>query len=139
MRGRLTLLYGWDKPARIHRESYAMIAIIFEVTPADGRKDAYLEIAAKLRAELEKIDGFVSVERFQSLTEPAKMLSLSFFRDEAAVTAWRNHPMHRSAQAAGRSGVFAGYRLRVASILRDYGMAGNREEAPDDSRALHHA
>lgn len=116
-----------------------MIAIIFEVKPADGRKEAYLDIAARLRPELEKIDGFISVERFQSLTDPAKMLSLSFFRDEAAVMAWRNHAMHRNAQAAGRSGVFAGYRLRVASILRDYGMDENRDEAPDDSRALHHA
>jgi heme-degrading monooxygenase HmoA len=116
-----------------------MIAIIFEVRPADGRKDAYLDIAAKLRVELEKIDGFVSVERFQSITDPRKMLSLSFFRDEAAVTAWRNHAMHRSAQAAGRSGIFAGYRLRVASIIRDYGLDENRADAPGDSRALHHA
>ncbi|MBL8568536.1 MAG: antibiotic biosynthesis monooxygenase [Phreatobacter sp.] len=116
-----------------------MIAIIFEVRPADGRKEAYLDIAAKLRVELEKIDGFIAVERFQSITDPGKMLSLSTFRDEAAVTAWRNHPMHRSAQAAGRSGVFAGYRLRVASIIRDYGMEENRDEAPGDSRALHHA
>lgn len=116
-----------------------MIAIIFEVRPADGRKEAYLDIAGKLRAELEKIDGFIAVERFQSITDPGKILSLSTFRDEAAVSAWRNHPMHRSAQAAGRSGVFAGYRLRVASIIRDYGMDENRDEAPDDSRALHHA
>jgi heme-degrading monooxygenase HmoA len=116
-----------------------MIAVIFEVRPAEGRQEAYLDHAARLRPELEKIDGFISVERFQSLTDPAKMLSLSFFRDEAAVEAWRNHALHRATQAAGRGGLFAGYRLRVAAILRDYDMAENRAEAPDDSRARHGA
>ncbi|MGF1608944.1 MAG: antibiotic biosynthesis monooxygenase family protein [Kiloniellales bacterium] len=113
-----------------------MIAVIFEVWPAEGRKDAYLDIAAGLRAELEKEDGFISVERFQSLTTPGKLLSLSFWRDEEAVRAWRNRPHHRSAQAQGRGGVFADYRLRVASVLRDYGM-NERAEAPADSRAAH--
>lgn len=113
-----------------------MIAVIFEVWPADGRKDDYLAIAASLRADLERIDGFVSVERFQSLTDPDKLLSLSFWRDEAAVTAWRTQDKHRVGQARGRGGVFRDYRLRVASVLRDYGMA-ERAEAPDDSRAVH--
>jgi heme-degrading monooxygenase HmoA len=113
-----------------------MIAIIFEVEPAEGHKDAYLAIAAKLRADLEKIDGFISVERFQSITNPGKMLSLSFFRDEAAVRAWRNLESHRAAQEAGRGGLFAGYRLRVAEVLRDYGLT-ERAEAPGDSRAHH--
>ena len=113
-----------------------MIAIIFEVEPAPGCKDTYLDIAAHLRPELEAIDGFISVERFQSLTNPGKMLSLSFLRDEAAVIAWRNTLAHRQAQAAGRGGVFAGYRLRVAQVLRDYGMT-ERDEAPADSRAVH--
>src|SRR5512146_3515018 len=99
-----------------------MIAVIFEVWPADGRKDDYLAIAASLRSELERIDGFISVERFQSLTDPDKMLSLSFWRDEAAVARWRNHAEHRATQAAGRSGVFRDYRLRVAAVLRDYGL-----------------
>jgi heme-degrading monooxygenase HmoA len=114
-----------------------MIAVIFEVWPADGRKDAYLEHAKRLREDLERIEGFVSVERFQSLTEPGKLLSLSFFRDEAAVARWRNHERHRAAQAAGRGGIFAGYRLRVAQVLRDYGMADRREQAPADSRSVH--
>jgi heme-degrading monooxygenase HmoA len=83
-----------------------MIAVIFEVWPADGRKESYLDYAARLRPQLEKIDGFISVERFQSLTDPAKMLSLSFWRDEAAVARWRNHSQHRATQTAGRSGVF---------------------------------
>lgn len=110
-----------------------MIAVIFEVWPADGRKQTYLDIAAKLKPELEQIDGFISIERFQSLVDETKILSLSFWRDEAAVTAWRNLEHHRQAQAAGRGGVFRDYRLRVASVLRDYGMT-DRAEAPADSR-----
>jgi len=113
-----------------------MIAVIFEVYPADGRKEEYLDIAAGLRPVLEKIDGFISVERFQSLTDPKKVLSLSFFRDEEAVRQWRNTMAHRGAQAKGRAGIFADYRLRIASVIRDYGM-NEREEATSDSRAVH--
>ncbi|MGO4325874.1 antibiotic biosynthesis monooxygenase [Cupriavidus sp. 2TAF22] len=113
-----------------------MIAVIFEVIPAEGRMDTYLSIAAQLRPTLEAIDGFISVERFQSLSDPGKLLSLSFFRDEAAVKAWRNTEEHRHAQSAGRGGVFAGYRLRVAQVLRDYGL-DERDQAPADSRAVH--
>ena len=115
-----------------------MIAVIFEVWPTSGRKEAYLDIAAALRPRLEKIDGFISVERFQSITEPGKMLSLSFFRDEAAVQAWRNVAEHRIAQSKGRAGVFKDYRLRIAGVVRDYGM-NDRAQAPDDSRAAHRA
>ena len=115
-----------------------MIAGIFEVWPAPGRKDDYLAIAATLRADLIKIDGFISVERFQSLTDPNKLLSLSFWRDEEAVTQWRNQAHHRASQAKGRSGIFADYRLRVATVLRDYGLA-DRAAAPDDSKAMHDA
>jgi heme-degrading monooxygenase HmoA len=113
-----------------------MIAVIFEVWPADGRKDDYLDVAASLRADLQAIDGFISVERFQSLTDPQKLLSLSFWRDEEAVTAWRNQPRHRAGQEKGRGGIFADYRLRVASVMRDYGIT-ERAEAPKDSRAVH--
>ena len=113
-----------------------MIAVIFEVWPAAGRKDDYLGIAASLRADLTAIDGFISVERFQSLTDPSKLLSLSFWRDEAAVKAWRTQDKHRAGQVRGRAGVFADYRLRVAAVLRDYGMT-DRNQAPDDSRAVH--
>ncbi|WP_303982091.1 antibiotic biosynthesis monooxygenase [Dongia mobilis] len=113
-----------------------MIAVIFEVDPVAEHRDAYLDIAASLTPELEKIDGFISVERFQSITNPGKMLSLSFFRDEDAVQQWRNLESHRRAQAAGRGGVFAGYRLRVAQVLRDYGLT-ERAEAPGDSREVH--
>jgi len=112
-----------------------MIAVIFEVEPADGRRDAYLDIAAQLKPTLEQMDGFISVERFESLTSKGKILSLSFWRDEAAVAAWRALPEHRKAQAAGRGGIFADYRLRVASVARDYGMT-ERDEAPADSRAV---
>lgn len=111
-----------------------MIAVIFEVWPADGRRQTYLDIAAELRPELEKIDGFLSIERFQSLTDESKLLSLSFWRDEAAVQAWRTLEHHRQAQKAGRSGVFRDYRLRVAEVARDYGL-NERAEAPADSRA----
>ena len=110
-----------------------MIAVIFEVWPADGRKQTYLDIAAKLKPELEKIDGFLSIERFQSLTDETKLLSLSFWRDEEAVKAWRNVEHHRQAQQAGRGGVLGDYRLRVAAVVRDYGMT-ERAEAPKDSR-----
>ena len=115
-----------------------MIAVIFEVWPAEGEKQRYLDLAAALRSDLEGMDGFVSVERFQSLTDPGKLLSLSFWRDEEAVRAWRNRPPHRATQAKGRGGVFADYRLRVAGVLRDYGLS-ERAEAPDDSRAAHRA
>ena len=113
-----------------------MIAVIFEVWPAEGRKQRYLELAAALKAELEDVDGFLSVERFQSLTDPDKLLSLSFWRDEAAVKAWRNSPSHRATQKQGRHGVFRDYRLRVVDVIRDYGMT-ERAEAPEDSRAVH--
>ncbi|MBB1629045.1 antibiotic biosynthesis monooxygenase [Achromobacter sp. UMC71] len=113
-----------------------MIAVIFEVEPAEGNPDPYLRIAARLIDELKAIDGFISVERFQSLTTPGKLLSLSFWRDEDAVKRWRSLESHRQAQEAGRGGVFADYRLRVAQVLRDYGMQ-ERDEAPGDSRARH--
>ena len=111
-----------------------MIAVIFEVEPHDGAAARYLDIAASLLHALEAIDGFLSVERFESLTRPGRYLSLSFWRDEAAVCAWRSQEHHRAAQQAGRSDVFAGYRLRVAEVLRDYGLH-ERAQAPDDSRA----
>lgn len=113
-----------------------MIAVIFEVlSSADGRQ-AYLDTAAALRAELDAMDGFISIERYESLAQPGKLLSLSFWRDEAAVTQWREHGSHRHAQAAGRAGVFADYRLRVAQVLRDYGLH-QRTQAPADSRVAH--
>ncbi len=113
-----------------------MIAVIFEVWPAEGERQHYLDLALALRSELQEIDGFISIERFQSLAEPDKLLSLSFWRDEAAVREWRNRPSHRSTQALGRSGVFQDYRLRIAGVIRDYGL-NERQEAPDDSRAAH--
>jgi heme-degrading monooxygenase HmoA len=113
-----------------------MIAVIFEVWPAEGERQHYLDLAAALRPELETVDGFLSIERFQSLADPGKLLSLSFWRDEAAVQAWRSRETHRATQAKGRAGVFTDYRLRVAGVLRDYGMR-ERDEAPADSRAAH--
>ena len=113
-----------------------MIAVIFEVQIAPSRKQEYLDLAAELRPLLEQIDGFLSVERFQSLTNPEKLLSLSFFRDEEAVHNWRNLSLHRGAQGKGRRGIFADYRLRVAGVVRDYGMF-ERVQAPKDSKAVH--
>ncbi|AEG71557.1 antibiotic biosynthesis monooxygenase family protein [Ralstonia solanacearum] len=113
-----------------------MIAVIFEVVPAPGKRDLYLNIAAQLKPQLEQIDGFISVERFQSLTNPDKMLSLSFFRDEAAIKTWRNMEQHRRAQHIGRESAFADYRLRIAQVIRDYGLH-DRDQAPADSRAEH--
>ena len=112
-----------------------MIAVIFEVEPAEGKRDIYLGIAAELRPLLDGIDGFISVERFQSLVDSKRVLSLSFWRDEEAVKAWRNTEEHRQAQQAGRGGIFAGYRLRIAHVVRDYGME-ERAEAPQDSRVV---
>ena len=114
-----------------------MIAVIFEAVPQPGKKDAYLDAAARLRPILEKMDGFISVERFESLTQPGKLLSLSFWRDEQAVRQWRNVEEHRRIQGAGRKSIFKDYRLRVAEVLRDYGLH-ERAQAPEDSRAAHH-
>jgi heme-degrading monooxygenase HmoA len=113
-----------------------MIAVIFEVTPAPGQQQVYLDLAASLRPELDRIDGFISIERFASLTQEGKILSLSFWRDEAAIEQWRQFERHRLAQARGRGGVFADYRLRVAGVIRDYGLS-EREQAPPDSRSVH--
>jgi len=113
-----------------------MIAVIFEVIPAPGRRDEYLDLAASLRPALENTDGFISIERFASLTNEGKVLSLSFWRDEAAVKRWRELEVHRAAQARGRAGIFADYRLRVAEVARDYTMT-ERAQAPADSRARH--
>ncbi|MFP7672223.1 antibiotic biosynthesis monooxygenase family protein [Marivita sp. S0852] len=113
-----------------------MIAIIFEVIPAEGQKDAYLDIAAEMRPMVEQVEGFLGVERFQSLTNPEKLLSLSFFEDEDAVLRWRKLAAHRNAQSKGRSGVFSDYHLRVAHVIRDYGMF-DRDQAPEDSVKVH--
>ena len=113
-----------------------MIAVIFEVWPAQGRKDDYLGIAAALRADLDRVDGFISIERFQSMSDPEKLLSLSFWRDEEAVKDWRNHLIHRESQIKGRSGIFSDYRLRVAAVMRDYGLT-ERAQVPKDSHSIY--
>jgi heme-degrading monooxygenase HmoA len=113
-----------------------LIAVIFEVVPYAGRMQAYLDAAERLRPQLQAMDGFVSIERFESLTQPGKILSLSIWRDEDAVRRWRNVEQHRRTQAAGRASIFADYRLRVAAVVRDYGM-NERAQAPDDSRSVH--
>lgn len=113
-----------------------MIAVIFELEPRAGYEDRYFSLAADLKPILETIEGFISVERFQSLNTPGRYLSLSFWEDEAAVQRWRNQEAHRGAQRAGRGSVFAHYRLRVAHVMRDYGLT-EREQAPSDSRSFH--
>lgn len=113
-----------------------MIAVIFEVHPAEGQTDVYLSHAAALRPELDKQPGSISVERFRSLANPGKLLSLSFFEDEAAVAAWRSMHHHRTTQTAGRSGIFSDYRLRIADVSRDYGLH-DHAQAPKDSRLYH--
>ena len=113
-----------------------MLAVIFEVWPAEGRAAEYFDLASRLKSDLERIDGFISIERFQSLVTPDKYVSISFWRDEEAIGAWRRLEAHRAAQNKGRAGVFADYRLRVASVVRDYGM-NQRSEAPADSRETH--
>jgi heme-degrading monooxygenase HmoA len=113
-----------------------MIAVVFEVWPAPGQRETYLDIAADLKPLLTKLDGFISIERFESISESGKILSLSFWRDEAAVAAWRQQEMHRIAQHQGRHGIFQEYRLRICAVLRDYGM-NERDQAPPDSRQAH--
>ncbi len=109
-----------------------MMAVIFEVAPRDGKADRYFEIAVELKPQLEKIDGFISVERFDSLTNPGHDLSLSYWRDGEAARAWRRHALHREGQREGRASVFDDYRIRVAEVVRDYGMR-DRAEAPSDA------
>lgn len=113
-----------------------MVCVIFEVWPGPGHREGYLDWAAELRSELLQMDGFISIERFQSLTDPDKLLSLQFWRDESCLTAWRNLEAHRAAQGAGRKTMFRDYRLRIGEVIRNYGM-NDRAEAPGDSRAVH--
>lgn len=113
-----------------------MIAVIFEVYPQKNHTQDYFDIAANLASHLRQIDGFISVERFQSLVDPEKILSLSFWRDEQAVEKWRNLQEHRAAQTSGRKTIFRDYRLRVAAVVRDYGMF-DRKNAPTDNREFH--
>ncbi len=113
-----------------------MIAVIFEVCLHNQHRQEYLDIAADLRPLLQEIDGFISIERFESLSENDKLLSLSFWRDEAAIAEWRNLEKHRRAQAKGRESIFSDYRLRIATINRDYGLS-ERKQAPEDSLAIH--
>lgn len=113
-----------------------MFAVIFEFEPVADRRQDYLDYAAALGSELETIDGFIAIERFESLSQPGKLLSLSFWRDEAAIAEWRNLEQHRAAQRASRDGIMRDYRLRVAAVFRDYGMS-QRGTAPDDSRKVH--
>lgn len=113
-----------------------MIAVIFEFTPAEGRKQDYFDLVAGLKPELDKAEGFISIERFESITAPGKFVSLQFWRDDECVAKWRNLQQHRAAQAKGRAGIFASYRLRIAQVLRDY-TREERAQAPRDSVALH--
>src|SRR5918999_3744370 len=113
-----------------------MIAVIFEFTAAEGRFADYKQLAEGLNEEVRKIDGILSIERFQSINDPVRFVSLSFWRDEEAVRRWRNVQKHREAQGKGRGGIFSTYRLRVAQVLRDYGMQ-ERGEAPGDSVKVH--
>ena len=113
-----------------------MIAVIFEAIPHTDQKDEYLKIAEALRPTLEKIEGFISIERFQSFNDPEKVLSLSFWKDEESIKQWRSVEMHRWAQSKGRESIFKDYHLRIADVSRDYGMF-DRKEAPVDSKKVH--
>ena len=111
-----------------------MIAVIFEVWIKEGKKSNYLDIASELKLELNGMEGFISIERFQSISTPDKLLSLSFWQNEAAVAEWRNLELHRKAQVEGRDSIFNNYQIRVASVMRNYGMR-SRLESPDDSKS----
>jgi heme-degrading monooxygenase HmoA len=107
-----------------------MIAVIFEVQIQQGRQEEYLQIAAELREHLKQVDGFLSIERFASLSEEGKLCSLSFWKDEASIRQWRKFELHRLAQEKGKAGIFADFRIRVAEVVRDYGMR-DRQEVPE--------
>lgn len=109
-----------------------MIVVIFESRPKPGKKQAYLDMAALLMPLVAEVDGFISIERFQSVADEGKMVALSFWRDEAAVTAWRNVMEHRRVQQKSRQTVFEDYRLRIAQVVRDYTL-NDRAQAPADS------
>lgn len=113
-----------------------MIAVIFEFTPAPGRFPEYMDLATGLRTELDKADGFLSIERFESISTPGRFVSISFWRDEEAVRRWRTLQQHREAQRQGRGGIFSSYRLRVAQVVRDYSL-DERSQAPEDSVRMH--
>ncbi len=113
-----------------------MVAVIFEFTPAEGKMPEYFDLVAQLKPELEKADGFISLERFESITTPGKFVSLQFWRDEECIAKWRNVQLHRQAQAKGRAGIIADYRLRIATVSRDY-TKNERTQAPKDSVAVH--
>ena len=113
-----------------------MIAVIFEFTPVEGRFPEYMKVVDTLREDLAKAEGFISLERFESITSKGKFLSLQFWRDEESVRKWRNLQKHREAQKKGRASIFASYRLRIAGVLRDYAM-DEREQAPRDSVEIH--
>lgn len=113
-----------------------MIAMLFEYRLNNDHQDEYKQQSAMLRQLVAEIDGFISIEVYTSVIDPQKLLGLGFFRDEEAVTAWRNLPQHRTAQALGRHHLFTDYRLRMAQVTRDYSMI-DREQVPDDSRAIH--
>jgi heme-degrading monooxygenase HmoA len=119
--------------SHITDEEHYMIAVIFESWPKSAKMQTYLDMGAALRSHLETLDGFISIERFQSLSDPDKLVALSFWRDEAAVDAWRNREIHRAIQKGSRRDVFRDYRLRVASVIRDYTMS-DRNQAPADSQ-----
>jgi heme-degrading monooxygenase HmoA len=131
---------GSYRPASAHRIIGAggspVIAVIFEFTPAEGRFPEYMDLVGTLKADLETADGFISLERFESITTKGKFVSLQFWRDEEAVRKWRNLQRHREAQKKGRAGIFRSYRLRIASVVRDYTM-DERGEAPADSLSFH--
>ncbi|WP_058910488.1 antibiotic biosynthesis monooxygenase family protein [Entomohabitans teleogrylli] len=107
-----------------------MIAVIFEAQPFPAQQPRYLALAAELKPLLQEVDGFISIERFQSLTQPGKILSLSWWRDEEAVQAWRNQVDHQAAQREGQEAIFSHYRLRVAAVLRDYSRTAQPQGAP---------
>ena len=113
-----------------------MIAVIFEFTPVEGRFADYRALAEGLAEDVRNFDGFLSIERFESITTRGKFVSLSFWRDEEAVARWRNLQKHREAQRSGRGGIFGSYRLRVAQVLRDYTM-DERAQVPEESVKVH--
>src|SRR5579884_788552 len=97
----------------------AMFSVIFEVLPADGKKAAYLDLAKHLKPMLERIDGFVDNERFESQLRPGWVLSHSTWRDEKSLVRWRTEGEHHRVQEKGRFEIFQDYHLRIGDVTAD--------------------
>ena len=113
------------------------VVVLFEVTPTAEGKVRYLELAAQLKLLLSDAKGFIHSERFSSLNEEGKLLSLNVWENEESVKKWRNELHHRMSQSEGRERLFENYRITVAYVIREYDDY-NRREAQEEYNEYFH-